>query len=405
MTATTRESLAAIYECIETMHSATSLPDAADSLLSQIENGFRRLEPVHAQNFVTFISEELPFFQSCARFHERFLALAVFLQDSDLLASKVAGIAALAKYWVTTTGVTPQFRDFVNLMFKLTRNTEEVPHLRSIASSCLYEIRSRRLDAFHLSEDDVFRAANNILCPNAFPQLSLLVSGKTPRIEDLYAKRWWSMSPFESMNFLPFCRSNCPAIPSDPLLLHSAMTNGSVSKDAALSMLSSPLMPFGVSSVVMSFTNQFDFDGTELFSPFDSRDQVAAKCVLMPSTLASVVDNPTLADFVNKAPDSPLVGSVFGMAARFGSQDLFDFFRKFFADTPQFDRQWVKLYEGKAAPTQRTIRYLLAEYPARSATAQILLSSEDKLPTLAVITELMDETLIPLLGQFAGGGN
>jgi hypothetical protein len=46
-------------------------------------------------------------------------------------------------------------------------------------------------------------------------------------------------------------------------------------KGAALSMLSSPLM---------SFTNQFEFNGTELFSLFDSSNQVVAKCVLMLST-------------------------------------------------------------------------------------------------------------------------
>jgi hypothetical protein len=97
------------------------------------------------------------------------------------------------------------------------------------------------------------------------------------------------------------------------------------------------------------------------------------------------------------------VTGLFALARRFEPQDLLDFFRKFYPSTPQFERLWIVLYESKPEPVKRTIRCFLAEFPARSSAARILLSSDEVLANLAVLTELSDESLIPLLGRYMDG--
>jgi hypothetical protein len=396
-----------IYDCIERLHCSTPLAQSPESLLSLIESRFRTVEPLHSQNFLTFLAEDLAFFQPCSRFQERFVSLASFLQEGDALSSRSCALVSLTKFWISTSGVCVGFQDFVALLFKLTRDSDLVtpPHLRLVASHCLCEIRSRRAEAFVVPpEESLADLTETTLSPSAFGQLSLIVGGKSAQMEEYYQKRWWFLSPFENIPFLSFCKSYFPAVPSDPLLLHSAILSRAVSKETALAMMNSPLVQFGVTSVILAFATQFDFDGSDLFSPFDSSEVIASKCSLLPSTLAAFIQIRALAEFVTLPMDSPIVSAVFSLAGRFESQDLFDFYRRFYPDTPQFDSLWVKLYESKPTPSQRTLRSFFAEHPARRATAKVLLSSDDRLPTLAVISKLTDESLVPLLTQFTRAG-
>jgi hypothetical protein len=95
------------------------------------------------------------------------------------------------------------------------------------------------------------------------------------------------MSPFETATFAPICGMRSPGLVQDPLLLHAAMSARSVTKEDALTLMNSPLVQFGVTPVLLGFAGVFDFTGDGLFSPFDSREQIAAKIPLLPAQLAS----------------------------------------------------------------------------------------------------------------------
>jgi hypothetical protein len=62
-------------------------------------------------------------------------------------------------------------------------------------------MRAQRPDAFHVCPDRILDAATSILSLTAFPQLSLLLSGKTDRLVEFYAKRWSGMADSRSLCF------------------------------------------------------------------------------------------------------------------------------------------------------------------------------------------------------------
>jgi hypothetical protein len=90
------------------------------------------------------------------------------------------------------------------------------------------------------------------------------------------------------------------------------------------------------------------------------------------------------------------------LARGFDSRDLFEFYRRFFPDSPHFDDHWLRLYTSQTDIVKKTLRCFLSSFPARASAARILLESDDKLPTLAVITELNDESLLHLLPKHSG---
>jgi hypothetical protein len=328
--------------------------------------------------------------------------MATFLQDTDSLiapSSKVIALACLTKLWLNSPSIPPTF---VGELSRLTRDVDQLPHLRTVASHSLYEIRTRRPEAFTLSADEVLDAASSITIPTAYPTIALGMTGRNDRLDDLYTRRSWCLSPFEVASTASVYRPSWGFVPADPLLLHLAVVDGGVPKSSVLTMMNSPLMQFGVSSVLLAFTEAYEFAGNELFSPFDSREQIAAKCALLPAALSSVESGPLVTEFAGQSADTPIVLAVFRMASGFDSSDLFEFYRRFYPDSPHFDDHWLRLYAGQTDVVKKTLRCFLSGFPGRPSAARILLESDDKLPTLAVITELNDESLLPLLPKHSG---
>jgi hypothetical protein len=170
------------------------------------------------------------------------------------------------------------------------------------------------------------------------------------------------------------------------------MNAGLVPKEDVLNLLNSPLVQFGTVSVLLGFAGIFDFTGEELFSPFDSREQIAIKIPLLAPRLASIEGTAVVRAFVNHSIESPIVQAVFSMAGRFEPSEVIGFFRKF-----QGIALWIALYESRSEPLQRTLRYFLADFPTRPSASKLLLSSDDTFPNLSVITELTDVSLFPFL--------
>jgi hypothetical protein len=252
-----------------------------------------------------------------------------------------------------------------------------------------------------LNPDEIFEAGDANLAPNSFPELAYSITGPSDKIQKFYSSRWWSLSPFESIQFAPDYQPTFPAAPNDPLLLHYAMAQKQIPQDTALMLINSPLSNFGVAPVLLGFKDAFGVSGAALFTPFDSKEEIAAKTQILPPVIKSIRENPILSDFSNQGNESPIVLAVFGIARRFRRDEIFQFFRDYFGKTPQFDNHWLKLFLSQGSLVKNNLTFFLSEFPDRLSVQQILLGEEAPLQSLSVIHSLDNEILLPKLNRFA----
>lgn len=386
-----------LYQVAEGFHSGEPIEFAAEQILTSVEKRFNA-DSADSQNFLNMIVEEFPFFKDCNNVFERVKSMSSQLMASDHLSSKTTGYTAQTKLWIQSgaQGIT-KFADF---LFETANNSEEPPHVRCVCSECLMAIWRACPQAVSENAEQLINAANTNLAPTVFSELAFCMGGQNDKLNDFYQKRWWSMAPFEAVVFDPAYKPEYPTVPNDPLLLHTAMKSKSVPKDTVLAMINSPLSGFGVPSVLLGFDDSFEVDGSELFTPYDSRGQVALKTRMLVPMIDSIEKNPQLAEFVTHSEDSPTVAAVFEFASLFSTDDLFEFFRRYYADTPAFDRFWIDLYNKQAEPVKETLKCFVSEYSDR-VSAQTILLSDGGLPSIDLIGNIKDESLLPLLSRFA----
>lgn len=391
-----------IYQIIEQMNSSISADVLPENLLKSIERGFAKLDKldhVNSPNFLNFVVEEYNFFSGCKNIFERVKQMCTGLMNSNQLSSKVIGVTAQTKLWLNAHRENQGIEQFVEFLYKNAtdnnlNNTDNPPHLRAVYSQCLLEIYYAIPERVNLTYEQVMETANSTLIPTSFPELAFLMKGESPEIEEYIQKRWWSLSPIETSFFSPTYSPPFPATPNDPLLLHTAMLKKLVPKETALSLLNSPLSQFGVQSVLLSFKDAYEFDGGSLFTPFDNNELIAAKSLLLPSSIQSIEKNTILADFIHQTPDSSIVIAVFSIASRFGPEDLFSFYRNYFESTPSFDKYWLHLYSKQPLNVQNTLRCFLQRFPERLITAKAILSSGS--PTLAAVNQVNENNAVEL---------
>lgn len=395
-----------IYQIIEQMNSNISADVLPENLLKSIEKGFQKLDKldhVNSPNFVNFVVEQYRFFSSCKNIFDRVKQMCTILMNSNQLSSKVIGITSQTKLWLQAYRENQGIEQFIEFLYKNATDTnlnnmDNPPHLRSVYSQCLLEIYYALPDRVNLTPEQVIETTNSTLIPTSFPELAFAMKGESPEIEEYIQKRWWSLSPTETAFFAPTYVPPFPATPNDPLLLHTAMVKKMVPKETALTLINSPFSQSGVQNVLFEFKDSFEFDGGSLFTPYDNNELIAAKSLLLPSTIQSIQNNSILADFVNQGPDSSIVLAVFSIASRFGPEDLFSFYRNYFEKTPSFDKYWFELYNKQPQKVQASLRCFLQRFPDRLISAKAILSSD--LPTLTAINQVNDKNaaeLAPLL--------
>ena len=388
-----------LYQVAEAFHSGEPVQFQPEQVLASVEKVFKP-DSADAQNFLNMIVEEYPFFKNCNNAFERVKGLAMQLMKSDHLSSKTTGFTGMTKLWINLKENTSGITEFTDFLFKTASNSEEPPHVRCVCSECIMAIWRACPAAIRQSPDQLIDAANGNLAPTMFSELAFCMGGASDKINEFYQKRWWSMAPFETVIFEPTYNPEYPTVPNDPLLLHAAMKAKSVPKDTALAMINSPLSGFGVPSVLLGFNNVFDVDGSELFTPYDSRGQVALKVKMLPPIIESIEKNPQVAEFVTHPEDSPTVAAVFEFASKLSTDDLFEFFREYYTETDHFDRFWVDLYNKQPDAAKKTLKCFLSEHSHRVSAQRILLADSDA-PSLDLIGNIKDESLLPLLSRFA----
>lgn len=389
----------AIYDEMEKFYRTGQHQYPAEQIFESIEKGFQQLDPTNSQNFLNYLVEEFPFFSQINGVFERVQALAHTLINSETLSNKTIGITVMTKLWIAQPEGREGISDFVQSLFKSAQYNDQFPHYCTICSQCLLEIYYSKPNAIQIPITQIYEAANGAVIPTAFPELLYAMSGPTKEITDLFDKRFWSMSPFETIQFEPTCKPTYPSVPNDPLLLHGALESNTVSQDTALSLINSPFSSFGVSSVLLGFNEKYSFDGPTLFNTFDSKEQIAAKACLLPPKMESIEQNPVLADFVNLPASNPIVSAVFDIASRFEPADLFKFFRSYFESTPFLDPLWVSLYQTQQDVVQSSLRVFLSQYISREATAKVLLMNN--IPELPVINSIKNQELCSLISGIA----
>lgn len=384
-----------LYQIIGEFHTSSKTSIDRNVIMDSIEKFFSQIDQFHSQNFLNFLVEEYDDFSNCKNYFERVRSMANDLINSLQLSSKVAGITSLTKLWLRTNN--HGIEEFVNYLIKMIQDTNrDLPyHIKTICSNCLLEIYYAKPEAIKIPYENVIEMANDNFIPTAFPELALAMKGQTDQISKYYEKRWWYCDPFENYLASDVYQPELPAVPNDHLLLHDLMKRNKVSKETALAMINSPLSGFGVSSILLGFKNTFSLDSDLLFTPFDTKEQIALKIQLLPPKIESIESNKILLDFVNQDANSPLVSSIFEISSRFNPDDLFVFFRKYYKITPQFDHHWVKLYNEQTPKIQHFIQSFLLEYPKREATIQVLLNNK---PTLSIINEAKEKD-IPALKE------
>ncbi|OHT01725.1 hypothetical protein TRFO_31335 [Tritrichomonas foetus] len=391
-----------LYEYMEKINSGSAFDVSPDSVLESIERSFQTYEPIHAQNILNFLVEEYSFFSSCKNIFERVKNLCTILINSDQLSSKTVGVTAQTKLWIINYKEVQGVEYFVNYLFTsaLDAKADVPPHLRTVYTQCLLELYYANPELINLSDELLIEESTKNMIPTAFPEMAYAKSGKTQQLDEFFEKRWWSLSPFESVMFSKDYNPPFPLVPNDPLLLHTAMAANKVPKDTALSLINSPLSQFGVPTVLLGFKDIYDVDGESLFTPYDSNELIAAKSQLLAPNIKSIEENTNLVDFVNEQPDNSLVIAVFAIASRFGPDDLFMFFSRFFKTTESFDRHWFNLFQSQKPNVQHTLRTFLSLFPDRKICSQVLLETNN--PPLSAINNANDPTLFHYLKRLSG---
>ncbi|KAH0790403.1 hypothetical protein GPJ56_005699 [Histomonas meleagridis] len=385
-----------LYEIIQKFHSSAQIPYTETQIFDFIEKSFSHLEQCHSQNFLNFLVEEYKTFSSCKDYFKRVKNLSLILKNSSQLSSIIVGYTSLTKLWIQSADTVPGINEFIDELFKTSRDTNQVPHVQTICSQCLLEIYNHYPDLIKIPYDTLIECCN-LQVPTAFPELAIDMNGSTDQILDYYSKRWWYNSPFETTFVTSIFQPEYPLIPNDPILLHIFMTQNKVPRDTLLSLINTPLSSFGVSSVLLGFKDTFSFNGDSLFTPFDTKEQIASKSQLLPPLIESIETNSTLSDFVNHSPTSSIVSAVFEVASRFKPRDLFKFFRKYYEKTSNFDNHWVKLYETQNSKVQTMLRSYLLNYPKRESSIRIML--QNNIPTLSIINNITEDNSL-ILSEF-----
>lgn len=391
-----------IYKVFNSLHEAEGCKQSAEVLFNSVLNQFNSFEVANQQNLLNFIAEEYSFFSGINGGFNKIQNIANTMLASDNLGNQTTALAVLTKVWlqIPLEGKEDKYKEFINMLFTKANDPNLVPHLRNMYSQCLHEINCVKPNSLNLPPQKLMEAANSNNAPSSFSQIAYETAGKSDELKDFLDKRFWSMSPLESVSFSPAFSPNYPAPPNDPLLLFNAISNGKVTKDTALSLIINPFSQFGTANTIYGFKSQYEFDGSTLFTPFDNDETIANKVSLLAHRISTIENTPILAKFTEKTTSPAIISSVFNLASRFPPNDIFNFYRRYYEKTESYDEQWIALFNQLDASTQDTLRCFLVSYPSRRSAAIALLSGQSgKVPISCI--ESLTKSDIKILEHFS----
>ena len=378
-----------LYSAFSALHDSSAPSVTPEEIFNAVYAQFGSFEIMTQQNFLTFLGEDYPMFSKITGIFEKILELGNKLFGSENLGSQTTALATLTKIYLQTpldAQKEEKFKDFIKFLFSKSNDLNEVPHLRNICSQCIQEISMvKGSDFVNIPSEKLLESASANHAPTAYSELAYSNGCNEKDLMKFLDKRFWSMSPLESSVFVPKFTPKFAALPNDPLLLRNALASGEVPRETALSLINNPFSSFGVAQSIIGFNDTLEFDGAALFSPFDKEEMIALKCNLLPHKISSIDENPALASFTEKKPESAIVEAVFNLASRFSSSDVFSFYRRFYESTPLLDDHWIKLYNKLDQQMKETIKCYMVNYPTRKSAQIALLQSEDGHVPISVI--------------------
>lgn len=373
-------SLDDIYHAFYSINESSGCTQPADVLFNSVVSQFSTFDAANQQNLLNFLAEECVFFSKIPQYMEKIQALANQMLSADNLGNQTTAISALTKLWLLSPqfdGKEDKFKEFINMLLSKSNDSNLVPHLRNVYTQCLHEIVSVNKQLLNVPTPKLIENAHQNNAPNSFSQIAYELNGKSDEVKDFLDKRFWSMSPLEIATFSRDYAPNYPVPPNDPLLLFTSIHNGNVSKDTALSLINNPFSQFGTSSTIFGFKSQYEFEGHEVFTPFDNDDVVVNKVGLLAKRISTIESSPLLSTFSEKDPNSPIVSAVFNLARRFPASEVFTFYRRYYEKTEKLDDYWISLFNGLELTVQDSVRCFLVSYPHRRSAAIALISNEN----------------------------
>ena len=389
-----------LYSAFSALHDSSQPQITPEIIFNNVYSQFSCFDTINQQNFLTFLSEDYELFSTLPTIFEKIMEIGNKLLTSDNLANQTTALATLTKLWLKTPldqSKEEKLHEFINYLFTKSNDMNEVPHLRNICSQCIYEISSMKgPDFIKIPAEKLLESANNNHAPTSYSELAYLLGCDNEELKKFLDKRFWSMSPIESTVFAPEFLPKYPLIPNDPLLLRNVISKEGIPHDSALSLIYNPFSSFGVAQTICGFTDTFEFDSSALFSPLDKDEEIAMKSKLLPPKIASIDGNPVISSFVDQKSDSAVVAAAFSLASRFSSSEIFQFYKKYYEKTPDFDEHWSKLYDSLDKQTKETIKCFLIRFSSRKSAQKALIQSENGNIPISVI-EKCDEEMSKLL--------
>ena len=389
-----------IIKLLHSIENGENIEEDPNVILKSIEAQFKTLEIIFRETFTNELSENFDFFSKTERAFQRISDLCRQLASTESLSSQTTALVCQTKLWIKSSKKDSQgLKSFEQSLTKLANDRTKVPHYRTIASNCLYELQLVYPELQLLDANTLVSCAFSTPTQTFFPQQAQLIEPNNEQLKMFLEKRFYDLCPFE---WLPFDRMSVRqegTIPNDPISLRSMLKEEKITKEEALSVVENPFSQFGLAPIIEEFPCKFNFTAEELRNRLDTKENAAAKCQLMEPVFSSIENTPAINQFYKEKQESSICCSVFNLARRLSPSDTCQFFKKYFPLSPHLDDLWIDLFEQQNKATRDALICFISQFPKRRATVKIMLIYDAKhsMPVLESATE--DPGIISLLSN------